>query len=130
MTRTEQLRTLYAAFAAGDIPTVLAALSPDVQWVEPEGFPYGGTFRGPVAVLENVFMRIGADWSTYACQPHEYHEIADTVLVLGDYDGEHRATGRRFHSPFVHVWRFEGEHVRGFAAHVDTAVVRRAAGAD
>ena len=128
MSRTELLRNVYAAFAAGDIPTVLNALADDVQWVEPEGFAYPGTFHGPTAVLEGVFMRIGADWSTYACQPHEYHESADTVFVLGDYDAVHRASGRRFHSPFVHVWRFDGERVRGFAAHLDTAVVQRAAG--
>jgi ketosteroid isomerase-like protein len=128
-TRTETLRDLYAAFARGDVPSVLAVLSPDVRWVEPEGFPYAGTHVGPNAVLEGVFMRIGADWSTYAVQPHEFHEVADVVFVLGDYDGTHRATGRSFHAPFVHVWRFDGDHVRGFASHTDTALVQRAAGA-
>jgi ketosteroid isomerase-like protein len=126
MTRTELLRNVYAAFATGDIPTVLGALAPDVRWVEPEGFPYAGTFIGPQAVLEGVFMRIGADWATYTCQPHEYHECADTVFVLGDYDGTHRASGNSFHAPFVHVWRFDGDHAKGFASHTDTALVQRA----
>jgi ketosteroid isomerase-like protein len=128
VTRTELLRNVYAAFAAGDVPTVLAALAPDVRWVEPAGFPYAGTYTGPQAVLENVFMRIGAEWSSYTCQPHEYHECADTVFVLGDYAGTFRATGRSFASPFVHVWRFDGEHVRDFATHLDTAMVQRAVG--
>lgn len=39
---TEIARGLYAAFAAGDIPSVLATLAPDVQWTEAEGGPYGG----------------------------------------------------------------------------------------
>jgi ketosteroid isomerase-like protein len=50
------------------------------------------------------------------------------VFVLGDYDGTHRGTGRSFHAPFVHVWRFDGDHVAGFASHTDTALVQRAFG--
>jgi ketosteroid isomerase-like protein len=126
MARTEILRNLYAAFARGDVPAVLGVLAPDVRWVEPQGFPYAGTFVGPQAVLENVFMRIGADWSAYTVQPHEYHECADIVFVLGDYDGTFGASGNSFHAPFVHVWRFDGEHVRGFETHTDTALVQRA----
>jgi ketosteroid isomerase-like protein len=126
--RTELLRNVYAGFASGDIAAVLGVLAADVQWVEPAGFPYAGTYVGPQAVLENVFARIGNDWSTYTCQPHEYHECADTVFVLGDYDGVHRTTGKAFHSPFVHVWRFDGEHAKGFATHLDTALVQRAVG--
>jgi uncharacterized protein len=127
-THTDILHGIYTGFANGDIAAVLGPLAPDVQWIEAEGFPYGGTYVGPDAVLENVFMRIGADWSSYAVQPHEFHEIADVVFVLGDYDGTHRVTGRSFHAPFVHVWRFDGDHVRGFATHTDTALVQQAAG--
>ena len=42
----ETTRSLYAAFAAGDIPTVLSALAPDVRWTEAEGGPYGGVSVG------------------------------------------------------------------------------------
>jgi ketosteroid isomerase-like protein len=127
MTRTDSLHDLYAAFARGDVSRVLAALAPDVRWVEPSGFPYAGTFNGPDAVLQNVFARIAADWTHYACQPLEFHEVGDTVFVLGDYDGTHRVTGKSFHAPFVHVWRFSGDLIQDFASHTDTMLVRQAA---
>ena len=34
------VRGLYAAFATGDVPGVLGAMSPDIVWNEAENFPY------------------------------------------------------------------------------------------
>ena len=44
---TEIIRRVYAAFATGDIPTVLGVLAPNAVWTEAEGGPYGGTCVGP-----------------------------------------------------------------------------------
>lgn len=125
-THTDTLRAIYAGFASGDIAAVLGPLAPDVQWIEAEGFPYGGTYVGPNAVLENVFMRIGADWSSYTADPAEFIANEDTVVVLGEYRGTHRASGKSFRAPFVHVWRFAGDKVRAFQQHTDTLLVQRA----
>ena len=54
MTPKETVQNLYAAFATGDVPTVLAILAPDMQWTEAAGFPYAGTYVGPQAVLSGV----------------------------------------------------------------------------
>ena len=56
----EAVQAMYDAFARGDLPAVLGGLDAQVEWIEPEGAPYGGTFRGPDAVLQNVFMKLGA----------------------------------------------------------------------
>jgi ketosteroid isomerase-like protein len=45
----------YADFERGDIDAAVADLAPDVQWTEPEEFPNGGTYRGPVAVAEYLW---------------------------------------------------------------------------
>ncbi|MBC8451412.1 MAG: DUF4440 domain-containing protein, partial [Planctomycetes bacterium] len=68
---TAKIESVYTAFAAGDIPTVLGALAADVRWTEAEGFPYGGTYVGPDAVLENVFMKLGSEWDDFAAMPAE-----------------------------------------------------------
>lgn len=123
---SDTITNLYAAFASGDVPTVLGALAPDVRWTEAEGFPYGGTYVGPDAVLQNVFMKLGSEWDGYAAIPHELIANADTVVALGEYNGTYKATGKSFRAPFVHVWKFSGEHVISFMQHTDTAVVQRA----
>ncbi|MBS0193494.1 MAG: nuclear transport factor 2 family protein [Proteobacteria bacterium] len=117
---------LYAAFARGDIPAVLATLSPNIRWTEAEGFPYGGTYVGPDAVLQQVFARLGSEWDGYAAVPHEFVADADTVIALGEYSGTYKATGKSFKAPFVHVWKFDADRVVSFRQHTDTAVVQRA----
>jgi ketosteroid isomerase-like protein len=122
---TESIKDLYAAFGTGDIPSVLGALAPDISWTEAEGFPYGGTYHGPQAVLENVFMKLGTEWDGFAAVPNEYVTEGETVVAFGDYSGTYKATGKSFKVPFVHVWKFRDGKVAIFQQHTDTAVVSR-----
>ena len=122
---TEIIRGAYAAFAKGDIPTVLGALAANVIWIEAEGGPYGGTYVGPNAVLENVFMKIGGEWDAYAAVPDEFIANDNTVVALGNYSGKYKATGKSFTAPFVHVWKFLDGKVISFQQHTDTVVHRR-----
>ena len=123
---SDRVRDIYAAFARGDIGAVLGAFAPDISWTDAEGFPYGGTYVGPESVLQNVFARIGAEWSSYTVEPRELVAEGDTVVAIGDYAGTYRATGKSFRAPFAHVWKFAGERVAKFNQHTDTVVVQRA----
>jgi len=122
----DAIKNVYAAFAQGNIPAVLSVLAPDASWTEAEGFPYGGTYIGPEAVLQNVFMKIGAEWDDYTAAPHELLASGDTVIALGEYKGTFKATGKSFKAPMVHVWKFSGEKVVSFTQHTDTVLVQRA----
>jgi len=122
----DSVRGVYDAFAKGDIPAVLGFLSPDINWTEAEGFPYGGTYVGPNAVLEGVFMRLGTEWEGFAAVPDEFIDGGETVVVLGRYSGTYKATGKSFQANFAHVWKvWEGKAVR-FVQYVDTLIVHRA----
>lgn len=121
----EVIRGVYEAFARGDIAAVLSVLAPNVRWTEAEGFPYGGTYTGPDAVLKNVFMRLGAEWDGFSAAPAEFVAQGDTVVALGQYSGTYKETGRRFSTPFVHVWHFENGKAVRFHQHTDTAVIQK-----
>lgn len=122
MTNTELIQSVYAAFARGDVPTVLGALAPDARWVEAEGGPYGGLSIGPQAVLANVFMKLGGEWDGFAAVPAEFVAQGDTVVALGEYSGTYKATGKSFRAPFAHVWKLDDGKVASFHQHTDTAV--------
>lgn len=49
----EIVRTVYDSFAAGDVDAVFAAMTPNIDWDESEGMPYGGVYH----------------WSTTAVRP-------------------------------------------------------------
>lgn len=113
---------IYQSFSVGDIPAVLATFKPDINWTEAPGGPYGGVSIGPQAVLENVFMKLGGEWNGFAAVPEEFVTEGDTVVVLGEYSAEYKATGKSFRAPFAHVWKFEDGKVKSFVQHVDTAL--------
>lgn len=121
-TTLDAVRSIYAAFAKGDIPAVLAMLTPDVRWTEAEGGPYGGVSVGPQAVLDDVFMKLGGEWNGFAAVPAEFIADGDTVVALGEYSGTYKATGKGFRAPFAHVWRFRDGKAAEFQQYTDTAV--------
>ncbi|HEX7043774.1 MAG TPA: nuclear transport factor 2 family protein [Burkholderiales bacterium] len=121
-----KIRGLYEAFERGDVSAVLDAFSPDIQWIEAEGFPHGGVYQGPDAVMQNVLMTLGAEWQPFTIAPREIISDGETVVVLGQYSGTYKATGKSFSAPFSHVWRLRDGKIAGFQQFTDTAVVQRA----
>ena len=120
------VQSAYAAFAKGDIPGVLGVLDAEAVWTEAEGFPYGGTYHGPNAVLEAVFMRVGVEWDSFTVEPAEFIDGGDTIVALGKYSGTYKATGKSFQADFAHVWKLRDGKVVRFVQYVDTLLVHRA----
>ena len=50
----DRIRSLYDAFAQGDVPTVLGSFDPEIVWMEAENINYAdrNPYRGPQAVAE------------------------------------------------------------------------------
>ena len=76
-------------------------------------------------MLDNVFMKLGGDWDSFAAVPAEFIADGDTVVALGEYNGTCTATGKSFRAPFAHVWRFRGGKAVAFQQYTDTAVQLR-----
>jgi uncharacterized protein len=118
------LKNLYDAFGRGDIPTVLGAMSPDIRWHQAENNPYmpsGEAFVGPDAVLNNVFMRLGAEWDGFAVHPWSFHDAGESVVVEARYYGTFKATGKTMNAQVCHVWDLKDGKVSRFQQYVDTA---------
>ena len=125
------VRSIYGAFAAGDVAGVLERFSPGIEWNEAENFPYADNnpYRGPEAVLTGVFGRIATDWQGFAPVPEEYLDAGDTVVVLGRYRGTCAATGKALNAQLVHVWRVHDGKAVQFQQYADTLQVARVTGA-
>jgi ketosteroid isomerase-like protein len=123
------IRSLYGAFARGDISAVLAALDPGIVWNEAENFLYadGNPYVGPDAVLNGVLARLGAEWEGFAAVPQEILDAGDTVVSLGRYTGTCKATGAKVDAQYVHVFRIRAGKIAGFQQYTDTAQFREAA---
>ena len=118
---------IYASLAQGDIPAILAAMHPSIEWNEAEGFVYaeGNPYRGPEAVLNGVFARLGSEWDGFQATPTRFTAGEDTVIAEGRYTGTFKTTGRAVDAQFAHVWRIRDGKVMGFQQYTDTGQFQR-----
>jgi ketosteroid isomerase-like protein len=123
-TNKEIVEGVYASFVQGDVPAVLGAMADDIQWTEADGFPISGTYVGPQAVLEGVFMRLGEIGDDFAVAPEQFVAEGDTVVMLGHYTWKHKSSGEPAVVKMAHVLTLNGGKVVGFQQHVDTVRVR------
>lgn len=125
------VRGIYDAFAVGDVPAVLGAMSPDIVWNEAEDFPYAdrNPYVGPQAILEGVFMRIGGEWDGFGVNVEELLDAGDTVVALGRYTGTFKATGKAQDTQFAHVWKVRDGKAARFQQYANTLHAARVTGA-
>ena len=132
MENQEIIAGMYEAFGRGDIPAVLGRMDPEIHWHEAEGNPYmpsGEPWIGPDAVLNELFVKLGEDWETFAVHPRSYHVAGDVVVVEARYSGEHSGTGQTLDAQVCHVWTLKDRKVTKFQQYVDTAGLQAAMGA-
>jgi hypothetical protein len=122
------VRGLYQAFATGDIPSIIAALDPQVEWWEAENFIYAdkNPYVGSDAVLEGVFMRIADEWEGFAVSPKEVLDAGETAIGYGYYTGTYKKNGEAVRAQFAHFFTFRDGKVAKFQQYTDTAQFLRA----
>ncbi len=103
----ETVQNLYAAFGAGDIPVILAALADDVDWEHDWGIqplkwyvPRKGT-----AEVAGFFATL-TDFDIMRFEVANLLEGGCQVVALIRIELEVKATGKRFKDLEAHLWTF------------------------
>lgn len=115
----DTIRAGYEAFGRQDIPAVMAAFDPGIEWTSPDSLPNGGTFHGPEDV-GGFFASLGDTWAELNVEPGEYLDAGDDVIVIG----RHRVAGHngvRADLDFVHRWTLRDGKIVRFYEVADTA---------
>jgi len=118
------IQELYESFASGDVPAVISGFDEDITWKEADGFPLAGTYIGPQAVVEKVFMRLGEFSDNWAVVVDRFIADGDTVVADGKYTWNHKESGKPCEVRMAHVWTLKNGKISSFLQHVDTAMVR------
>jgi uncharacterized protein len=116
----EVVKGIYAAFAVGDVPGVLASFDSGIEWYEAEGMPYGGLHRGPESVAQKVFGPISEDVENFAVTPEEFMATDNAVAAVVRYTGTGKGTGKTLDQTAVHVWDIRNGKVARFRQFMDT----------
>jgi ketosteroid isomerase-like protein len=113
----------YKCFATGDLPGLLVNFDENIEWTEAEGFPYGGTYKGANAIVENVFMKLGGEWEGFSAAPDEILDAGDKIVALRHYSGKYTATEKSMKVPFAHIWTLRSGKIIKFVQYTDTLKV-------
>lgn len=117
------IQSIYDDFAAGNIEGVVAKLSSDIEWNEAENYIYADNnpYVGPDAILQGVFARIGAEWTSFNVTNLVVMPVGgDHVLSTGRYQGEHKASGKSMDAQFAHLWGVKDAKASSFQQFTDT----------
>ena len=124
MTNIEFAKTAYAAFNSVDLAAVLAVLDQAVVWRPASGNPYRpaeGEWIGHDAIVENLFIRLAADWDRFAFHPERFHDAGDAIIVEGRYTGTFRGNGRTLDAAACHVLTVRNHKITRFQQYLDSA---------
>lgn len=121
------VQRLYAAFAARDIPAMVALLTEDVEWGEPPNpyNPAGGTWRGHAGFLQWVEIGSKAE-EILILEPRKMLVDDDSVAVVGFMKVRANATGKIYESDWVHLVAVRDGKVARFQEFFDTYVAGEA----
>lgn len=79
-TETETLREFYAAINRNDIPAALKFLDPQIERIEPPGFPSSGIYRGH-AEVKAQWSQARETWAEGSCEPEKFVVAGDKIVV-------------------------------------------------
>lgn len=105
---------------------MLECFHPDIEWIEPEGYPWGRTFVGHddvAGLFRTAAGMLGPEWRV---EPERFIATEEGVLVLGHHRG--RASRGAWEVPFAMVWQMRDGRAARFRQYGDSVLMREAAG--
>lgn len=123
MSNIEIIQELYRAFHKKDYNAFLHICADDLEWVQNEGFPGGTTRRGAAEVIEGVFKANDSNWEGFAYQIEQFLDAGDSIVVIGQYVGHHRISGKSMRASAAHVYDLRDGKVCRFRMFADTKAI-------
>jgi ketosteroid isomerase-like protein len=120
--RTAVARRLYEVINARDPGAILAGTTEDFVGEVSVGMPLGvgGRHAGNEAMLREVWAPVLAAYDV-RLEVERYLETDDgTVVVIGNYRGVERASGRSLDARFAHFLAIRGDRVSSLEQVTDT----------
>jgi ketosteroid isomerase-like protein len=122
------IKTIYDAFGAGDVDTILDNTTDDVDWAidaAGDAAPWYGVRSGKEAVAK-FFAEIDATVDVLEFAPQSFAAGDNEVMTLVRFAAKSKATGREYAANLHHYWHFSDGHVDRFRGSDDTEAVAKA----
>jgi ketosteroid isomerase-like protein len=117
----------YAAFAKGDIQSILDQVTDDVDWINegPESIPYAGTFKGRQEV-QRFFYGMGSTLDNGRVTASEWLSDGANVASIGRFTATVKESGKQIDVPVAHFFTLRDGKIARWIGFSDTARVAQA----
>jgi ketosteroid isomerase-like protein len=114
----EILQDLYASFAAGDVPAVVAAFADEMTWQIPGDSPIAGSFTGADEIVGLFGTLAEISGGTYRQDVTDMlFNDDDSVAVFVTGHAERKGRSASFDQ--IHVWKLAGGKTLSFRSFQD-----------
>ena len=122
MNALELAHKVYENFGKGDLPGVLACLSPNIEWqlIGPDSIPYFGTYLG-IEGVQTFFNKLFEHEEILEFVPEQFIDNANSVAVLGYERCRSKNSGKEFRAHWVQVFDVQDGLVVRWREYIDTA---------
>jgi ketosteroid isomerase-like protein len=120
--KIETVQRVYEAFGRGDVDTILAELTDDVDWAaeaSSNSAPWFGHYHGKAEVPQ-FFAAIGSNIDVTEFTPITFTANDTDVLVALRFGFTVKATGRSAVMNLHHWWHFDGSKIASYRGSEDT----------
>ena len=116
------VNSVYENFGKGDIPGVLALFDDNIVWNEAESnsLADGNPYKGPEAVLNGVFARLGSMYKSFSLKDIKLHEMSNNQVLATLYYVIEAKDGKKYDVQAAHHWTLKDGKIIGFQQYVDT----------
>ncbi len=126
MNNLEVVQNLYKWFAKKDFDKIRTILSPNIEWIQNQGFPNGGVHHGIEQVLSGVLTNFKKDWKSWNAIVNQWLDSGDAIICLGYYQGIHRITDKSMKAEFAHIYWLKNSKIYKFQQFTDTLIIQKA----
>ncbi len=99
------------ASVKGDESAMIELLHPDVQIIEADSLPYGGTIHSPQGFLD-LIPRVFKTWDNTNVEVDHLIAEGDRVVLLAHMTGQGKNGGEKFNMPISEVWLVENGRIK------------------
>jgi ketosteroid isomerase-like protein len=121
---TALIQKVYAAFARGDIQTIMNSLTADVDWAleGPAIIPFSGRRKGGAEVL-GFFQALAETQQDMKLTTETFVAQGDVVATVGRYSATVKATGKKLDVATGHFFTIRDGKIAKFVDFGDTAAM-------
>lgn len=77
----ETVKEIYAAINRNDVPAAIKYFDPQIERIEPTGFPSADTYRGHAEVVAHISTARNS-WAEGTCEPERFIVVGDKIVVF------------------------------------------------